>query len=784
LQKRLIRGGALSAVTFVCALAISAGLVRAQSGLPTGWSSRDIGSTGVAGSAAVSSGIWTIEGSGANISGSSDEFHFAYQQIAGDVDIRVRVASFEDVHDWSKTGVMIRETLGGDARNAFMMVTPQRGRFLQFRATQGGTTTRPTGVSGAAPVWLRLVRQGSQFTGYFSADGASWTTAGTATINMTAAAYVGLAVSSRVDSTLATATFTGLQVSAGPATSTLPAPWTSRDLGSPALAGSASAAGGTFSVAAGGIDIWGTSDQFHFVYQPLQGDVEVIARVASLQQADVWSKAGVMIRESLTAGSRHTFMMVSGSQGWGFQRRIATDEWSYHQAGPSGTAPGWVRLVREGNLFSAYRSTDGTSWSLVGSDTISMASTVYVGVALTSHNTAAGATATFTNVTARTPTTGTNQPPTVSITGPSTGATFTEPATINVTATASDTDGSITKVDFYRGTQLIGSDTTNSYTATATGLAAGTYQLTAVATDSDGVTSTSSPVSVTVNSPTNQAPTVSLTSPAAGSTFTAPASVTVAATASDADGTVIRVDFYQGSTHIGSDTSSPYGYTWTNVAAGSYQVTAVARDDDGATQTSAAANVTVTTVPNQLPTVSITSPIAGQSFTAPASLTIAAAASDSDGTIARVDFYAGAQLVGTDTTSPYQAPWSNVLAGSYSLTAVARDNAGGTRTSVALAITVTIAPPLPTTVVFTASADHATNVTSYTVALYRGADDPVTASPVATRDLGKPTPVGADISVDISTLVNPLPAGSYKAVVRASGPGGTTASTPSASFPK
>ncbi len=66
-------------------------------------------------------------------------------------------------------------------------------------------------------------------------------------------------------------------------TTTLPAPWTSRDLGSPALAGSASAAGGTFTVAAGGIDIWGTSDQFHFVYQPLQGDVEVIARIASLQ---------------------------------------------------------------------------------------------------------------------------------------------------------------------------------------------------------------------------------------------------------------------------------------------------------------------------------------------------------------------------------------------------------------------------------------------------------------------------------------------------------------------
>ena len=102
MEKRLIRGGALSAVAFGCALSVGAGLVRAQSGLPTGWSSGDIGSTGVAGSAAVSSGTWTIDGSGANISGSSDEFHFAYQQISGDVNVRVRLVSLGAVHNWSR----------------------------------------------------------------------------------------------------------------------------------------------------------------------------------------------------------------------------------------------------------------------------------------------------------------------------------------------------------------------------------------------------------------------------------------------------------------------------------------------------------------------------------------------------------------------------------------------------------------------------------------------------------------------------------------------------------
>ena len=139
-------------------------------------------------------------------------------------------------------------------------------------------------------------------------------------------------------------------------------------------------------------------------------------------------------------------------------------------------------------------------------------------------------------------------------------------------------------------------------------------------------------------------------------------------------------------------------------------------------------NITVTTATNQLPTVSITSPIAGQSFTAPASLTITAAASDSDGTISGVDFYVGTQLVGTDTSSPYTAAWSNVAAGSYSLTAVARDNSGGTRTSTAIAVTVTAVAPTPTRVVFVPSADHTTNVTSYTVALYRSAD-PITGEP-------------------------------------------------------
>ena len=243
------------------------------------------------------------------------------------------------------------------------------------------------------------------------------------------------------------------------------------------------------------------------------------------------------------------------------------------------------------------------------------------------------------------------------------------------------------------------------------------------------------------------------------------------ATASDTDGTVARVEFYRGSTLIASDTTSPYSAVWSGATAGSYSLTARAFDDDGASRTSTAVNITVTTAANQLPTVSITSPIAGQSFTAPASLTITAAASDSDGTISGVDFYVGTQLVATDTSSPYSAAWTNVAAGSYSLTAVARDNAGGTRTSTAIAVTVTaVAPDAHDGGV--RAPPRITRPTSRPTR-WRSTARPIRdGSPVATRDLGKPTPVSGEISVDISTLVNPLPAGSYKAVVRASGPGG------------
>lgn len=139
------------------------------------------------------------------------------------------------------------------------------------------------------------------------------------------------------------------------------------------------------------------------------------------------------------------------------------------------------------------------------------------------------------------------------------------------------------------------------------------------------------------------------------------------------------------------------------------------------------------------------------------------------------------------TASPYSFTWSDVPAGTYSLTAIARDDDGAATTSAAVSITVSATPPPPppptTSVAFTASPDHDTLVTSYTVAIYR-ADDPVSGTPVAAKDLGRPTPANGDITVDISDIVNPLASGSYYAVVSAVGSAGTSTSAPSTNFTK
>jgi len=162
---------------------------------------------------------------------------------------------------------------------------------------------------------------------------------------------------------------------------------------------------GTFTMTAGGADISGGADEFHFAYRTLTGPGTIIARVDSVTDTHAWAKAGVMIRETLDPDSSHAMAFVTPAQGVVFEYRIGTGQSNVGAAGQDAgiTAPHWVKLERDvAGFFTASQSTNGSSWTPIGgtiSQNIPMASTVYIGLALTSHKTSTTAEAKFSNVT-------------------------------------------------------------------------------------------------------------------------------------------------------------------------------------------------------------------------------------------------------------------------------------------------------------------------------------------------------------------------------------------------
>ena len=180
----------------------------------------------------------------------------------------------------------------------------------------------------------------------------------------------------------------------------LPPPWMTQDIGAVGVFGSANFTNGVFTMTGSGADIWNAADAFHFVYVPVTGNCIIVARVTSVQNIDPWSKAGVMIRESLATNAANAFIAVTPGNGVTWQTRSTTGGGTVNAATGGLNAPYWVKLVRNGNTFTGYRSPDGVTWTQQGTATFTMPSTAYVGLAVTSHNNSSVCAAAFDNVTA------------------------------------------------------------------------------------------------------------------------------------------------------------------------------------------------------------------------------------------------------------------------------------------------------------------------------------------------------------------------------------------------
>ncbi|SEE56514.1 Por secretion system C-terminal sorting domain-containing protein [Tenacibaculum sp. MAR_2010_89] len=348
--------------------------------------------------------------------------------------------------------------------------------------------------------------------------------------------------------------------------------------------------------------------------------------------------------------------------------------------------------------------------------------------------------------------TGGNTSPSVSITSPSNNATYAEGDTVTIKANASDSDGTISKVEFFNGSTKLGEDTTLPYEFTLENIVAGNYTLTAKATDNDNAVSTSSIVTIVANGAgENLPPIVSITSPTDDAIFNEGETIEVKVDATDSDGTISKVEFFNGSTKLGEDVTSPYSYNIVNSLVGTYTLTAKATDDKNLSATSSVITVKVNggTVDNcsgiadwsatitynggenvkyknvnyqakwwtknqtpdthtgdgqpwkkikdctgtgggdnVSPTVNITSPSTNATFKEGATVEITASASDSDGTVNKVVFFNGTTKLGEDTTSPYSYTITNALEGTYTLTAKATDDKNASTTSIVVQVKI------------------------------------------------------------------------------------------------
>ncbi len=282
-----------------------------------------------------------------------------------------------------------------------------------------------------------------------------------------------------------------------------------------------------------------------------------------------------------------------------------------------------------------------------------------------------------------------NTPPSISIS--SSSSTYPTGSNIVIQATASD-NGTISKVDFFNGTNLLFSDNSGPYTHTISNAMDPIYSISAKVYDDCGEITTSNMLSITTFAPDpcagNTPPTISISS--SSSSYVRGTSFTINANTSD-NGTISKVDFYNGTSLIFSDSMAPYTHTILNALDPLYSISAKVYDDCGAITTSNTLSITTFTpdpcAGNTPPLISISS--SSSSYVRGTSFTINATSSD-NGTITKVNFYNNGVLIGTDLSSPYSLTINPANSPNYLITARSYDNCGDSSTSSVLNITTTV----------------------------------------------------------------------------------------------
>jgi len=276
---------------------------------------------------------------------------------------------------------------------------------VQYRSTQGGNTSQVL-AAGAIPAFIEIARWTdatsgvTYFTTYTSQDGAGWTPVpqSTVTLSMPQPLLAGIATDSYNQGTAATVTMDSVAITAQEFCSV--GGWNCEDIGGATPAGSQTRSNGIWSIFGGGGDIWGTADSFRYVWRSPATVNAVSARITSQGASDPWAKAGVMVRLSSDAGSPYYAVFMTPGHGVAVQWRAAQGGAS-SQVLTAGGLPLYLKITVSGTTFTAFTSTDGTTWTAVpgsAQNLVNLNGLLLAGIAVTSHNTGSLSATTFDTV--------------------------------------------------------------------------------------------------------------------------------------------------------------------------------------------------------------------------------------------------------------------------------------------------------------------------------------------------------------------------------------------------
>jgi regulation of enolase protein 1 (concanavalin A-like superfamily) len=388
----------MRALLLTCLVAAAATAQSSKFGVFT--NSDDVGAPTLKGTTEVSGGQYKVTGSGADIWGKADQFHYLWREMAGNFTISATAQFLTEGNAHRKAVLMLRKSLDADSPFIHLAIHGDGMPSVQFRNTKDDTVnTVDFGVDGPGKWKLRLRRQGATITVWAAKDGATLRELGHTNFQAGSPVMAGLGVSSHNAEAINTVLFSDVSIEELKPAGPLGIFTSSGDVGAPAIKGSTQFSNGQYRITGAGANMWAKQDQFQYVWREINGNFTANATVKFLGEGNEHRKAGIVVRQSLDTDSAYADVVIHGNGMPGLQWRSRKGEDTNSFDLPF-DSPGTfqIRMVRNGVRVYLYVGKDGAPLKEIMHTEVSFQGPVLVGLAVCSHDAAKSETAVFSDV--------------------------------------------------------------------------------------------------------------------------------------------------------------------------------------------------------------------------------------------------------------------------------------------------------------------------------------------------------------------------------------------------